>query len=86
LRLQYGAKRSPQEALPFEQTTRFARGRIVDRLRDLPAGGAISLLDLRRDLESILPSHSLAGMDQTLDGLARDGILKRDGESVALTE
>ena len=31
-----GAKhRSPQERIPFVQTTRYARGRIVDRLREL---------------------------------------------------
>lgn len=86
LRLQFGAKRSPQETLPFVQTTRFARGRIVDRLRELPSGQAISLLDLRHELEPVLPPHSLAGIEATLEGLQRDGIVVRDGESVALCE
>ena len=41
-------RRSPQESIPFRRTTRYARGRIVDRLRDLPAGQRISLLDLHQ--------------------------------------
>lgn len=86
LRQQFAGKRSPQEALPFVQTTRFARGRIVDRLRELPPGAAISLLDLRRELEPVLPPHSIARMETTLSALQRDGIVTRDGESVALSE
>ena len=86
LRAQFAAKRSPQESIPFEQTTRFARGRIVDRLRELPAGARISLLDLHRDLHAILPPHALGGMENTLRALERDGIVRRDGESVALRD
>lgn len=86
LRKERPAKRSAQTALPFEQTTRFARGRIVDRLRELPAGAAISLLDLRRELKTVLPEHSLAGVERTVEALRRDGIVRRDGESIALTD
>ncbi len=38
LRAAAGGRRSPQNAIPFEHTTRYARGRILDRLRDLPPG------------------------------------------------
>jgi A/G-specific adenine glycosylase len=34
-------KRSPQESIPFERTTRFIRGRIIDRLRDVPRGESL---------------------------------------------
>ena len=39
-------RRPPQDSIPFKRTTRYARGRIVDRLRDLPPGERISLIDL----------------------------------------
>jgi A/G-specific adenine glycosylase len=86
LRAKFAAKRSPQEALPFEQTTRFARGRIVDRLRELPPGGGISLVHLRRELRAVLPPHTLRVMEKTLKALERDGIVRREGESFALRE
>ncbi|MDQ6929720.1 MAG: A/G-specific adenine glycosylase [Candidatus Eremiobacteraeota bacterium] len=79
-------KRSPQESIPFEQTTRFARGRIVDRLRGLPAGRRISLLDLQRDMQTVLPAKTLDSIEETLGALERDGIVRRDGESFALPE
>ena len=77
--------RSPQEAIPFARTRRFARGRIVDQLRDLPPGRAISLLDLGAALQPVLQegAHSL---EDALATLVRDGIVRRDGESFALTD
>ncbi|GAC1503587.1 MAG: A/G-specific adenine glycosylase [Vulcanimicrobiaceae bacterium] len=41
LRVRHAPKRSPQAALPFSATTRFARGRIVDGRRARPAGPTI---------------------------------------------
>jgi A/G-specific adenine glycosylase len=35
------AKRSPQESIPFERTTRFIRGRIIDVLRDVERGATL---------------------------------------------
>jgi len=50
-----GAKRaSPQNAIPFEQSRRYARGRIIDRLRELPPGERISLLDLHSVVPALL--------------------------------
>jgi len=68
------------------EATRYARGRIVDRLRDLPPGSAISLLDLHREMRTVLKPHSLELVEKTLKALERDGIVRRDGESFALPE
>jgi A/G-specific adenine glycosylase len=69
------SKRSPQEALPFERTTRFLRGRIVDRLRDLAPGEAISCADLKHDLASIVPDDRLDEIPAALAALVREGIV-----------
>ena len=74
----YARKRSPQERIPFERTTRFVRGRIVDRLRELPPNQAISLLDLHHEL------HPIVGRDEPsfkviVERLVRDGVIE-DGE------
>ncbi|MGZ3499666.1 MAG: A/G-specific adenine glycosylase [Vulcanimicrobiaceae bacterium] len=80
LRKQHGRKPSPQEAIPFERTTRFARGRIVDRLRELPPGNRISLLDLHRDLIRLLPGRSHDDVGILVSALIRDGLVDdRDG-------
>ncbi|GAC1359551.1 MAG: A/G-specific adenine glycosylase [Vulcanimicrobiaceae bacterium] len=86
LRSRHAVRKSPQEAIPFQQTTRFARGRIIDRLRRLPAGSAISLLDLEREMDVILPPQSLGAMENTLKALERDGLVRRNGETFALTD
>jgi A/G-specific adenine glycosylase len=77
---------SPQQALPFEQTTRYARGRIVDRLRALPAGSRISLLDLHADLAALLAPRSFAELRDIVEGLERDGLVARLGEGFALRD
>ncbi len=69
------AKRSPQEAIPFEQTTRFLRGRIVDRLRDLAAGETLALDALVAALAAVVPPARLAEIPAVAQALARDGIL-----------
>lgn len=81
-RIQSGAARSPQERLPFKETSRYARGRIVDRLRCLPPGQRISLLDLQREMTPhINTGTTFAGLIQAL---RNDGLLEADGESVCL--
>lgn len=77
---------SPQSAIPFSQTTRFARGRIVDRLRALAPGERISLLDLHGDLAPVLPDRSLEEVGMLVAILERDGLIARDGETIALCE
>jgi A/G-specific adenine glycosylase len=85
-RTQRAKPRSPQNAIPYEQTVRYARGRIIDRLRELPAGQKISLLDLHRSLEQLLPGRSLDDVRGYVIALDRDGLVAHGGEQVALRE
>lgn len=78
--------RSPQNAIPYARTTRYARGRIVDRLRELPPGERISLLDLAHSVGSALPGRSLDEVREFVTALARDGLVTHDGNEVALRE
>jgi A/G-specific adenine glycosylase len=78
--------RSPQNALPFERTIRYARGRIVDRLRDLPPGERISLLDLHRAVGPAIPERTIDELHEFVAALERDGLVTRDGNHVALRE
>jgi A/G-specific adenine glycosylase len=78
--------RSPQAALRFEETKRYARGRIVDRLRELPPGEAISLLDLHRAVEPLLPGRPVEEVEALVGALERDGLVARRGERIALAE
>lgn len=78
-------KRSPQDAIPFEKTTRFARGRIIDRLRELPPGKRISLLDLHREV-TVKLNRSRDEADAIVAALARDGLVDVLGEQVALRD
>lgn len=84
-RAAHAPRRSPQEAIPFERTTRYARGRIVDRLRELPPGKRISLLDLHRDVVSMV-RRSREDVDAIVQALARDGLVDVRGEQVALRD
>jgi A/G-specific adenine glycosylase len=82
LRAKYARRNG--NALPFKRTARYARGRIVDRLRELPPGQRISLLDLHRDLSPIMPERTPDDVRALLDALAADGLVKLDGENVSL--
>jgi A/G-specific adenine glycosylase len=85
-----GPNASPQRKrsapVPFEQTARYARGRVIDRLRELPPGKRISFLDLHRELETVLPGRTVDDVRTLVRALERDGLIARDGESVALAE
>lgn len=84
-RAAHSRKRSPQEAIPFEQTTRYARGRIIDRLRDLPPGKQISLLDLHDDVTSRI-GRTAEELERLVGALERDGLITTRGNAVALQE
>lgn len=79
-------QRKRGDAVPFEQTARYARGRVIDRLRELPPGKRISFLDLHRDLEAVLPGRTVDDVRTFVRALELDGLIARDGESVALAE
>lgn len=86
LRASAPRRRTPQQRLPFERTTRYARGRIVDRLRELPPGEWISLLDLHRSIAATLTGRSAEEIGEFVTTLERDGLVTRDGTRVALRE
>jgi A/G-specific adenine glycosylase len=73
-------------AVPFEKTARYARGRVIDRLRELPPGERISFLDLHRDLAPLLGGRTPEEMRNFVSALERDGLIARDGDSIALAE
>jgi A/G-specific adenine glycosylase len=76
---------SPQNAMPFEQTRRYARGRIIDRLRDLAPGERISLLDLHSAMPPVA-AGTVEDLRKLVAALEKDGLVTHDGECVALRE
>ncbi len=84
-RSRHAVKRSPQETIPFEKTTRYARGRIIDRLRELPPGRRISLLDLHHQVTGRI-GRSAEELANLVDVLARDGLVQVHGEQVCLRD
>jgi A/G-specific adenine glycosylase len=69
-----GSRRRPRAGAPatsFRGTTRWLRGRIVDRLRD--ADGASWIV-----IEAPIGDHDQAAIEAALNGLARDGVIERD--------
>jgi hypothetical protein len=72
--------------VPFLESTRYARGRIVDRLRDLPPGARISLLDLYDSLAVSMAGRSIEELRAFVGSLERDGLVTHDGTHVALRE
>jgi A/G-specific adenine glycosylase len=79
-------KRSTQNTIPFEQTTRYARGRIVDRLRELAPGKRISFLELYDDVAPLLPQRTANDVRVLVERLERDGLIARSGEEFSLIE
>jgi A/G-specific adenine glycosylase len=77
-------ERARAKGVPFERTTRFARGRIIDRLRSLPPGTRVSLLALHRELA--LPGRSPQDVTTLVEALARDGLVTVRRRQVALTD
>jgi A/G-specific adenine glycosylase len=76
--------RSPQERIAFERTARFARGRVVDRLRELAAGERISLLDLQRELVPRLVHHDEAALSAVVHKLQKEGVVELSDEGLRL--
>jgi hypothetical protein len=74
----------PQARLRFEETRRFARGRIIDRLRALPPHEAISLLGLGNELRPVLTDEQHLALPQIVDDLSRDGLIERGDAGLRL--
>lgn len=65
------AGRARPRSAPFERTTRWLRGRLVDRLRDAAPGVAVAV-------DEPLGSHSAEAVTLALAALTRDGIVELD--------
>jgi A/G-specific adenine glycosylase len=75
-------KGNRKAAQPFEQTTRYFRGRIVAACRDLPLGASLGLDDLGRLLRPEYgPDESRAWVGELVEGLRRDGLVAIDEAS-----
>jgi A/G-specific adenine glycosylase len=60
---------SARPAAPFESTSRWLRGRILDRLRDAADGGWVAI-------DSPIGGHSRASVAAALAALASEGLLE----------
>jgi A/G-specific adenine glycosylase len=69
-----GVARRP--ALPFPSTTRWLRGRVLDRLRAADGDAFV-------EIEAPIGSHDRAAVDRALDGLARDGLIELRADRTA---
>ncbi len=85
-RRRHSRRRAPQEVVPFERSTRYVRGRIVDRLRALPPGQRVSLLDLHHELEPQLGERSIGEFGIVVESLVRDGLVAKSGAGLALRD
>jgi A/G-specific adenine glycosylase len=67
---------------PFETTTRYYRGRIVDALRDLPEqGSGIGLTELGAHVREGFAPEDLPWLRGLVEGLQRDGLAVLSEES-----
>jgi A/G-specific adenine glycosylase len=74
----------PQQRLRFEATTRYVRGRVLDALRSLPPGDAVSLLDLEAQLAPLLSAQPAGSVERAVLALERDGLLERASRGLSL--
>jgi A/G-specific adenine glycosylase len=71
----HAPRKAPQSSIPFERTTRFLRGRIIDRLRDVPPKQTLALDVLQSDLAASVPADRLHEIPNVVDALIREGIV-----------
>ncbi len=81
---EHAPKRGPQESLRFEATTRYVRGRLIERLRALPGDERISFLNLYDDLSPALPHHDAEAVAAVVQRLKVDGVLETNDAGVRL--
>jgi A/G-specific adenine glycosylase len=78
-------RRTQKETLPFEQTSRYFRGRIVDALRELPPGSTLPLSALGPRIKPDFTEADLPWLRKLAQGLARDGLARlQENETIAL--
>jgi A/G-specific adenine glycosylase len=79
-------QRAQKETIPFEQTSRYFRGRIVDALREAPPGAPLTLAALGPRIKPDYTDADLPWLRTLARGLARDGLarLSEEDETIAL--
>lgn len=80
-RRDYITTKSPKKSEPFVGSSRYYRGRILAALRGVPTGEALDVAVLATFLYLEGQEGRVAVL---VEGLARDGLLRRDGDKVAL--
>jgi A/G-specific adenine glycosylase len=62
--------------VPFTQTSRYFRGRVLAAVRELEPGGVLSLAELGPRVKSDWVPDDLTWLRDIVGGLARDGLLR----------
>jgi A/G-specific adenine glycosylase len=75
-RERHAVPRSPAQRVAFERSTRYVRGRVVDRLRELGPREAVSLLDLHSELAGPPARCDRETFALVVAGLVSDGIVE----------
>ncbi len=83
---EFAPRRGPQSRMRFEDTVRYLRGRVIDRLRALPAAQTISFLDLHADLRPHLGERQPEDVLAVLVALEQEGLIAHDERGIALAE
>jgi hypothetical protein len=76
----------PGKRVRFEETRRYVRGRVVDRLRELPAGRRVSFMDLAAALSGELPHHDATALEGIVTVLASEGVVDRTEGGIRLAQ
>ena len=71
-------RKGPRREAPFETSMRYYRGRFLDELRALPAGGSAPLTELAARLAASGVADPSAGWETVSRDLARDGLARVD--------
>jgi A/G-specific adenine glycosylase len=71
---------------PFKESSRFFRGRIVDALRELPAGASLPLAAIGSRLKPDYTENDLLWLRGLAEGLARDGLIVLEENAARLPE
>jgi len=84
LRERHAARRSPQARVLFEHSTRFVRGRVVDRLRELGPEEAVSLLDLQAEIARLPAGTGPDAFAKVVAALVGEGLVENIAGRVRL--
>jgi A/G-specific adenine glycosylase len=82
----HAPRRGTQASLRFEHTTRFLRGRVIDRLRELEDGDRISFLDLEAGLRMAMERRAAGELAEVVAALEREGLVGLDERGLRLAE